>query len=264
MKIFIATTLFLSGIVGSQSQEIHYNEVQVDANPWTGKPGVIRYTKTCEQDSGSPRGKRQAPEEPKQPNCYYHADESITPPDCDGFCNVDSRRKCRDLNGTKLEYTCTRKPVFVPLGKFDICDKFEDNFRGDGKPGPWFNTVGSNYGCASETCCLWFPPIKCADVPLVKYTFLPFIHNGVEYNDCFDAEAVEANSITAAEINEGKNGQRKQVCIFSADLDEEGEVIVDQDGNPTTSYKENTVEFSDCEPSYSPAAGCCKFSPVFE
>merc|ERR1712183_367594 len=77
-------------------------------------------------------------------------------------------------------------------------------------------------------------------------------------------EAVEANSITAAEINEGKNGQRKQVCIFSADLDKEGEVIVDQDGNPTTSYKENTVEFSDCEPSYSPAAGCCKFSPVFE
>ena len=51
---------------------------------------------------------------------------------------------------------------------------------------------------------MWFPPIKCADVPLVKYTFLPFIHNGVEYNDCFDAEAVEANSITAAEINEGK------------------------------------------------------------
>ena len=117
MQIFIATTLFLSGIVGSQSQEIHYNEVQVDANPWTGKPGVIRYTKTCEQDSGSPRGKRQAPEEPKQPNCYYHADDSITPPDCDGFCNVDSRRKCRDLNGTTPEYTCTRKPVFVPLGK---------------------------------------------------------------------------------------------------------------------------------------------------
>merc|ERR1711981_1377836 len=77
-----------------------------------------------------------------------------------------------------------KKPVFVPLGKFDICDRFPDNFRGDGKKGPWFNTVGSNYGCSSATCCLWFPPIKCADVPLVKYAFLPFEHNGVQYNDC--------------------------------------------------------------------------------
>ena len=87
--------------------------------------------------------------------------------------------------------------------QYDICDRFPDNFRGKGQKGPWFNTVGSNYGCSSATCCLWFPPIKCADVPLVKYAFLPFEHNGVVHNDCSDQDAAEENSITAAEIFEG-------------------------------------------------------------
>ena len=94
-----------------------YTEEQVDTNPWTGQPGVIRYAKTCDPTEGAPRGKRDVAQAPKEPNCFYHADESITPPDCDGFCDRDSHRRCRDLNGTSTEYTCTKKPVFVPLGK---------------------------------------------------------------------------------------------------------------------------------------------------
>merc|ERR1712001_278727 len=134
------------------------------------------------------------------------------------------------------QYTCTKKPVFVPLGKYDICDRFPDNFRGDGKKGPWFNTVGSNYGCSSATCCLWFPPIKCAD----------------------------ANSITAAEIFLGSNGQQRDVCIFTAELDENQEPIKGDDGNPIVLFKKVTVEFSQCEPAHSPAAGCCQFQPIFK
>jgi len=267
MKLFIAT-LFAFGYVQAAQE---YTEEKVNVNPWTGKPGVIRYTKTCEAPEprftdGSPRGKRQA-KEPKKPNCFFHADDTITPPDCDGFCVANGNaagKECKALNGTSTKYTCTEKPVFVPLGKFDICDRFPDNFKGDGKPGVWFNTVGSNYGCSSATCCLWFPPIKCADIPLVKYAFLPFEHNGVQHNDCLDQDAAEANSITAAEINEGSNGQRRQVCVFTAELDESGEQIIGEDSNAVVSFKETTVEFSDCEPSHSPAAGCCRFEPIFE
>ena len=99
--------------------------------------------------------------------------------------------------------------------QYDICDKFPDNFQGRPGPGPWFNTVGSNYGCSSATCCLWFPPTKCADIPLVRYRFLPFFDErgsddraatGLEHFNCNDQPAVEDNAITAAEINQG------QVC----------------------------------------------------
>merc|ERR1712037_915315 len=76
-------------------------------------------------------------------------------------------------------------------------------------------------------------------------------HNGVQHNDCLDQDAAEANSITAAEINEGSNGQRRQVCVFTAELDESGEQIIGEDGNAVVSFKETTVEFSDCEPSHS-------------
>jgi len=266
MKAFTATLLFVVGSTVAQAPPGQYTEEQVDVNPWTGQPGTIRYTKTCEPQQGAGRKKRQA-QQPKEPNCYYHADEKITPAGCDGFCKdgndgKDAHRRCRDLNGTTTEYSCTKKPVFVPLGKYDICDRFPDNFRGDGKKGPWFNTVGSNYGCSSATCCLWFPPIKCADVPLVKYAFLPFEHNGVQHNDCSDQDAAEANSITAAEIFEGSNGQQRDVCIFTAELDENQKPINGADGNPIVSYKLVTVEFSQCEPSHSPAAGCCQFTPV--
>jgi len=268
MKAFTATLLFVVGSTIAQAPPPQYTEEQVDQNPWTGQPGTIRYTKTCETSQGSPRGKRQA-QEPKEPNCYYHADENITPAGCDGFCKdgndgKDAHRRCRDLNGTSTQYTCTKKPVFVPLGKYDICDRFPDNFRGKGQKGPWFNTVGSNYGCSSATCCLWFPPIKCADVPLVKYAFLPFEHNGVQYSDCSDQEAAEANSITAAEIFLGSNGQQRDVCIFTAELDENQEPIKGDDGNPIVLFKKVTVEFSQCEPAHSPAAGCCQFQPVFK
>ena len=89
--------------------------------------------------------------------------------------------------------------------QYDICDKFPDNFRGNGKPGPWFNTVGSNYGCSSDKCCLWFPPTRCANIPTIKYRFLPFTDrtSGQQINDCNDQATVEANAITAAEVWEG-------------------------------------------------------------
>lgn len=258
MKVFTAMLFVVASAAG---QAIEYTEEQVDLNPWTGQPGKIRYAKTCEQPQGKSIGKRQAPGT-KEPNCFYHADSSITPADCDGFCDRDSHRRCRDLNGTKPEYTCTKKPVFVPLGKFDICDRFPDNFRGDGKKGPWFNTVGSNYGCSSATCCLWFPPIKCADVPLVKYAFLPFEYNGVQHTDCSDQEAAEFNSITAAEIFQGANGQKRDVCIFTAELDENQEPIKGADGETIVLFKKTQVQFSNCEPTGSPAAGCCQFQPI--
>lgn len=249
MKIFIATAFLFSAITAQE-----YTEVAVDVNPWTGKPGVIRFSKECE---GEPRGKRQAPSEIKnEPNCFFHADETITPPDCDGYCGTDDHRRCKALNGTSLKYTCTKKPVFVPLGKFDICDRFPDNFNNNGKIGPWFNTVGSNFGCSSDKCCLWFPPSRCADVPLVKYTFLPFTDaSGATHNDCTDQQAVEDASVTAAEINIGVNGQQKNICIFQR-LNE------DPKADAITAFKKETVQFSDCEPSHSPAAGCCKFTPI--
>jgi len=263
MKVFTALLFVVASAVG---QEIQYTEEKVDINPWTLQPGVIRYAKTCEPNQGSPKSldKREAVIAQKEPNCFYHADDSITPPDCDGFCKGEPQRMCRDLNGTKPEYTCTKKPVFVPLGKFDICDRFPDNFRGDGKKGPWFNTVGSNYGCSSATCCLWFPPIKCADIPLVKYVFLPFEYNGFEYNDCSDQVAANSTAITAAEIFQGANGQQREACVFTAEVDENQELIRDANGETIKSFKQTTVEFSHCEPSHSPAAGCCQFTPVFK
>lgn len=252
MKVLIATA-FLFSLIAAQE----YTEEPVDANPWTGRPGVIRYAKQCEQPAGQPRGKRQATSDFKNdPNCFFHADDSITPSDCNGYCSKDAHRTCKALNGTSAKYTCTKKPVFVPLGKFDICDRFPDNFNNNGKIGPWFNTVGSNYGCSSAQCCLWFPPSRCADVPLVKYTFLPFTDNsGITHNDCSNQQACEDNSLTAAEINIGRNGQEKQICIFQ-------QVAEDENGEPIVEFKEETVKFSDCEPSYSPAAGCCKFTPL--
>lgn len=264
MKVFTSMLFVVASAVG---QGIQYTEEKVDTNPWTLQPGVIRYAKTCEpNDQGSPKSldKREAVIAQKEPNCFYHADDSITPPDCDGFCDRDSHRRCRDLNGTKPEYTCTKKPVFVPLGKFDICDRFPDNFRGDGKKGPWFNTVGSNFGCSSATCCLWFPPIKCADIPLVRYAFLPFEYDGFEYNDCSDQVAANSSSIVAAEIFQGVNGQQREACVLTAELDENQELIRDANGETIKSFKQTTVEFSNCEPSHSPAAGCCQFTPVFK
>lgn len=258
MKVF-AAVLFTAALAAGQE----YTEEKVEVNPWTGKPGVIRYAKSCEQPQGKSIDKRQATQAPKEPNCFYHADSNITPADCDGFCDRDAHRRCRDLNGTKPEYTCTKKPVFVPLGKFDICDRFPDNFRGKKEKGPWFNTVGSNYGCSSATCCLWFPPIKCADVPLVKYAFLPFEHNGLQHTDCSDQEAAEANAITAAEIFQGVDGQRRDVCIFTAELDENQKPIKDANNDTIVSFKKTQVEFSNCEPANSPAAGCCQFLPIF-
>ena len=59
-----------------------------------------------------------------------------------------------------------------------------------------------------------------------------------------------------------QNGQRRDVCIFTAELDENQKPINGDDGNPIVSYKLVTVEFSQCEPSHSPAAGCCQFTPV--
>ena len=119
-QVFTATLLFVVGSTVAQGP-VQYTEEQVDVNPYTGKPGTIRYTKTCEPTQGAGRKKRQA-QQPKEPNCYYHADASITPEGCDGFCKdgvdgKDAHRRCRDLNGTTTEFTCTKKPVFVPLGK---------------------------------------------------------------------------------------------------------------------------------------------------
>ena len=113
--------MFVVGSTVAQAPPGQYTEEQVDVNPWTGQPGTIRYTKTCEPQQGAGRKKRQA-QQPKEPNCYYHADEKITPAGCDGFCKdgndgKDAHRRCRDLNGTTTEYSCTKKPVFVPLGK---------------------------------------------------------------------------------------------------------------------------------------------------
>jgi len=266
MKCFVAIAFLVCSTYGQRPDEF---EIVDATNPWTGEQG-IRLTKACEPSSGTPRGKRQAQDvEPQPPNCFYHANlegqELITPPDCEKYCGVDANRACKAKNGTTVEYTCTSKPVFTALGKYDICDKFPDNFQGRPGPGPWFNTVGSNYGCSSATCCLWFPPTKCADIPLVRYRFLPFVDEkgsdnraatGLQINDCNDQQAVEDNAITAAEINQGQDGQQKQVCIYQASE-------FDDEGNPLAfEFQQLTVQFADCEPSYSPAAGCCRFAPI--
>ena len=138
---------------------------------------------------------------------YMHQETSV----CafrKGNCHGIIRKYLAILFGVSNIITQNTR-VFIPYNilyipfQYDICDRFPDNFRGKNQKGPWFNTVGSNYGCSSATCCLWFPPIKCADVPLVKYSFLPFEHNGVIHNDCSDQAAAEATSITAAEIFQG-------------------------------------------------------------
>ena len=59
-----------------------------------------------------------------------------------------------------------------------------------------------------------------------------------------------------------QNGQRRDVCIFTAELDENQKPIKGDDGNALVSFKLVTVEFSQCEPKHSPAAGCCQFQPV--
>lgn len=254
MRLFLATTFLLSYVCG---QGFEYDLIPVKLNPFTNEADTtLRITKPCPPEEGQPRGKRMADVD-HEPNCFYHADATITPEGCDGYCK-EGHKVCKELHGTTTKYTCIKKPVFTPLGKYDICDKFPDNFRGNGKPGPWFNTIGSNYGCSSDKCCLWFPPTRCANIPTIRYRFIPFTDSasGQEINDCNDQAVVEANAITAAEVWDGKqNGLESEVCIYQ----QTGET---SDGEPEFSFVQETVVFSDCEPNDSYAAGCCKFTPV--